>query len=1447
MKRLYTYLKKKRFLIAGVLVLLVAIAFMVFHIVDDEREIHAATGVSRNDFDIKWMGKEFLNITGDELLMDKNLGYISITQKSTSTVTVTEYRWEVLNDTDITLVDGSGTDTESIIGSNTVTLRAKTVGSTPIRIVIKSKDENGNDLPDFDISLNVKAPLAIYNSLSEVNSSTINNTKFNKIYKTDQELSLIMKADGYVSYGTESSTDEYLSLIVGSAQDLKWSTDESRIVSIDETNHLIEAQGVGHTKIYYQKKDEDTKYPIDVYVKPDVTTIGNQTVDVNGTTSVTAKDGDFITINNLSSIAGMPMSQRIEWAIARDTSEKEKVSDCKDTNFDDKEAYLFWNEANGQYQLKGKAGQYTVFFFVAGTYQNYDTSVKNIGEVYGVEILDIQTYFGAWIKSGFDDPDKKDVTITVGGQVSLSEFLNISLETLCNDECFDVEVDPVYASYLSADYPNRIFTGLKKGEAKIKITYLSDSPIAIPGATHGEIEINVHIVPSFSLNYSNLALAKGQSAELSPVLNDGLGSIVHEGAVYSWETSDKSKTYTELEEFGKTAKITAKRETPINYKVVVTMYWTEDGVTLSASCNVTVNWSLDPIPIDPKSVTMNVGESKEIGLTGTQIEPIPSLVWVSSDEEIVKIESRDGGSVNMRLIAGDKSGVAIVTVINPANNAFATCIVTVRKPITGVEIYQGTTKIENGGSFTVEKTKKYLQLEAKVLPADTTETDIEWSILNAGTTTVVSMKAEEKNTHKIDLSLLSAGTAKVTVQSKHNREAFSTFDLVVTETKITNIQLTEKEINIKVGENYTIVPKLTPDKPDDAVLNWETSDASKVKVDANGVITGVGVGQAVITVSGGTAKPVSVIVNVRAGLTSIAFEYTNLELAKYDTFQLNVIFNPAENVNKSLHFATTDSNIVNVDAKGMLTANEEGMALITCWADDIGPDKPISCLVTVSKEVIEAESFEIFPEEETIRVGDSFEIIPEFSPSDTSDQQVVYKSRNESIASVDENGVVVGISEGTTVISCTPPKTKNNDLEEKFCIVTVLPEVSLEISPVNKTIAKGSSFTINAVVMPEDEKDTPMEWYSEDENVASVSQNGKVTGLGYGVTTITCTLTEYDISATCRVTVAKLKTTLKLDKTSIRINVGQSYTLKKTVTTNASKKPSVVFSTANKKIATVGKSSGKVKGKKVGSTTITAKTTDSIQAKAKCRVIVIRRATSISLNKNYASCVIGRSIKLKATIKPKNASIKKVRWTTTNSKIAVVNGGKITGIAEGEVYIIATTTDGSNKSARCYVKVTPEIPVTNIMVAQTQLTMKKGDKANLSYTVIPNNTSDHLSFASDNKRVAKVSSKGKVTAIGTGTCSITVTSTSGVTNQVTVNVVALDRNSITMRQYDTVSLNVFGTSDTITWYSGNNRIATVSGGKVVGRGKGTTYIYAYVGGCKMACKVKVVSVNSKVR
>lgn len=1470
MKRLLTLMKKKRFLIAGVLVLLLTAAFWCLHIGKEEQAFHAAP----SDFEIK---DRLGNTVTTDYKMTRDQNESLHVNCTNSNFTMKEYKWEIPDALTITLDKGSNgngtvnTNQTQVSGANAddVNMKAVRVGKVGLTLTVTYDDNTNPATPVLNkqesFTIQVEAPFSVYSEL-DPNSSNANHTKITNIKKADTKESLLMEADGWVKIGNTPSDNKFLSFVVGDAQAATWSSSNPEIVEV--SNNKITAKGAGVAILSYSITDGSTKYSNDitVYVKPKVMVNGNDVTDStlfpNG---VPIENGDYIYVENAKRIAGLAIGDRVEWTIGKSVANGATttlVQDCKKQGTG--EAELIWNANLQAYRLKAKAGSYTVYFYPAGTYDTYEKTVLGVGNEYVVSTTtnDLDVNFFSEINSRYQDyitNPNKIVTVTVGGTISLPDLLNISLADLGDTNEFEVSwgdalKDP---NYLQKNNATMTFTGLQKGTAIIHVSRPDTASTVVPGtglsAPYDEIDIKVNVIPAFSLNYSSLTMAQNQKITLMGVLE---GTTYPDGSIFRWESTDTTGSYISLEPQEDVAYVEAKKATPDGNPVTVTMYWTDDlGITMSASCKITVSKSLNPIPISKSRVIMNTGDEELITVTGMNTEPNPSLIWISSDEEIVTVEEVNG-SIGVKLVAKEKTGNAIVTVINPANNACATCFVTVNKPMTELDIYQGSTKAED--TLTIEKGKKFVEFTAVPTPADATSIGVVWSSSNPA---VATIEADEKNNQKISVNLLSAGTTVITVASTNNKTSLNdTITLTVTESKITKIELPEKEINICVGDKYTVVPKLTPANPDDATLTWTSSDPAVATVDGNGQITGVKVGSAAITVSGGTAEPVSVMVNVKAALQSIAFDKTNIEMEKNTTYQLNVTFTPSEDVNKTLHFSTTDASIADVDAKGLITAKEEGMVLITCWAEGLGADKPISCLVTVTKEMVPATDFQINPEEETVMVGNSFTIVSEFTPQDTSDKNVVYESRDESIASVDENGTVTGVSVGTTVITCTPAQN-NPDIEEKFCLVTVVPAVKLTLSPVNKNIAKGSTFTIKATVTPEDKADTPMKWTSDNAKIATVSQTGKVKAVNYGVTTITCTLTDYDISATCRVTVAKLKTTLKLDKTSIRINVGQSYTLKKTVTTNASTKPSVVFSSANKKIATVGKSSGKVKGKKVGSTTITAKTTDSVHAKAKCRVIVIRRVTKLKLNKSYATCYVGQTIKLTPIFSPKSASVKKLKWSVekvhwedqeadvgeVNLNYSHNNVGIVTGISAGKVYVTARTTDGSNLSARCLVEILEPIPASSIVISQSNITMKRGDKATLAYRVLPSNTSDKVKFASDNKRVAKVSSKGKITAVGPGTCTVTITTTSGITNTVTVNVVALDRNSITMRQYDTVSLNVFGTSDNITWYSGNNRIATVSGGKVVGRGKGTTYIYAYVNGCKMACKVKVVSVNSKIR
>ena len=162
----------------------------------------------------------------------------------------------------------------------------------------------------------------------------------------------------------------------------------------------------------------------------------------------------------------------------------------------------------------------------------------------------------------------------------------------------------------------------------------------------------------------------------------------------------------------------------------------------------------------------------------------------------------------------------------------------------------------------------------------------------------------------------------------------------------------------------------------------------------------------------------------------------------------------------------------------------------------------------------------------------------------------------------------------------------------------------------------------------------------------------------------------------------------------------------------------------------------------------------------------VKKVTKVSLSKKSVVLVKGRSTTVKATVAPTNATNKKLKWTTSNSNVAVVNSqGKITAKGRGNATIKVMALDGSNKYAT--VKVTVKQPVTSVKLNRNSAILKVKGKAKqktvtLKATAYPKNANNKsVSWKSSNSKIATVNSKGKVTAKKKGTCYITATAKDG--------------------------------------------------------------------------------------
>ena len=351
------------------------------------------------------------------------------------------------------------------------------------------------------------------------------------------------------------------------------------------------------------------------------------------------------------------------------------------------------------------------------------------------------------------------------------------------------------------------------------------------------------------------------------------------------------------------------------------------------------------------------------------------------------------------------------------------------------------------------------------------------------------------------------------------------------------------------------------------------------------------------------------------------------------------------------------------------------------------------------------------------------------------------------------------------------------DFEIK-CIIEN-PVTSITLNTVQLTMEYGTKEQLTATVAP-DYADYPgLTWTSDNEEVATVDENGLVTAVSAGEANITATAADGSgITATCKVTVTpKLVTSVTLDQSELTIEMTYTAQLSATITPDDADNRTVTWTSDNEEVATVDEN-GQVTAVGVGEANITATAADGSGVTATCKVTVSPKlVTSVTLNKNELTIEKSFTAQLAATVAPDDADDLGLIWTSDNEEVATVDeNGLVTAVSVGEANITATAVDGSGVTATCKVTVTPKL-VTSVILDESELTIEKNFTEQLTATVAPDDADNlSLTWTSDNEEVATVDENGLVTAVGEGTATITATANdgSGVSASCVVTVTFID-------------------------------------------------------------------------
>lgn len=511
----------------------------------------------------------------------------------------------------------------------------------------------------------------------------------------------------------------------------------------------------------------------------------------------------------------------------------------------------------------------------------------------------------------------------------------------------------------------------------------------------------------------------------------------------------------------------------------------ESGVT--ASCVVYVTPVVTGISL-PAALTVYVGGSTVLTPKFTpEGAASTALVWSSADESVATV-SQEG------VVTGVNGGRTTVTV--KCKEYSATCQVKVRKAAIGVELDITEADLKVG----VDE----LQLTAIVEPSNSIDYDLDWTTSDDAVA-VVSDKGL--------VTPVGPGEATITVTVDRAHQA--TCVVRVTQ-PAEGVFLNKTELKIQRGTSETLVATVQPATTNIKDLTWTSSAPEIASVDQTGKVTAHKLGEAditVTTVDGGHTAVCKVTVIQKVTGVTLDKESASLRIGE-ETLQLNAVVEPSDASDKSLLWTSSEAGVASVSETGLVTPLAPGETVITVTTVD--GEFSATCTVTVTQPVIS-----ITLNETSININPDmqFELVAQINPDNASDKTLEWKSSDETVATVDQNGVVTGVETGVGREAVITVTSKDSGVYAT-CIVRVTKDVvGVELDCQYKRIEAGKEFQLTAIITPSDATNRNVTWKSSAEGVARVDAGGKVTAVAAGTAIITVTTEQNGYTATCKVVV----------------------------------------------------------------------------------------------------------------------------------------------------------------------------------------------------------------------------------------------------------------------------------------------------------------------------------------
>lgn len=244
-------------------------------------------------------------------------------------------------------------------------------------------------------------------------------------------------------------------------------------------------------------------------------------------------------------------------------------------------------------------------------------------------------------------------------------------------------------------------------------------------------------------------------------------------------------------------------------------------------------------------------------------------------------------------------------------------------------------------------------------------------------------------------------------------------------TAVQKVSLSQSELTLDLGAAVRLEVVVEPENADYDSVEWISSSESVATVDDDGLVSAVGLGDAVITARAGGQMAQCNVTVIKPEVTEITLDCNEKDILIGESFDITASYKPENVPDVTIVWSSSNASVANVTQSGHVTGNGVGEAVITASVGDV------SAKCTVNVLPIEAESVTLNKSELTLEVSDSERLTATVGPVNTTDKTVTWSSSDDEVATVSSDGTVTAVSPGTAVVTATCGKASGT------CKVTV--------------------------------------------------------------------------------------------------------------------------------------------------------------------------------------------------------------------------------------------------------------------------------------------------------------------------------------------------------------------------------------------------------------------------